>query len=126
VRRALYLTLALFQALWLNVVVPGHTRGIVPLPGPTRFSTDCALCNACPMTMNAPVAPEYPSKHHAPARSGGCAICLFAAHLTIPPPTDWSHGPLLFVARVRNQVASPRLARGVELWIDGRAPPAIV
>jgi len=28
-----HLVLLLFQAFWLNVVVPGHTRGSVPLPG---------------------------------------------------------------------------------------------
>src|SRR5690349_10527637 len=62
----------LFQAVWLNVVLPGHTRGIVTVDG--RSHACCAV--------------SHPSKPHAPAPTPSdasrCAICYFAAGCDAP------------------------------------------
>lgn len=85
--RAFRITFLLFEALWLNVIVPGHQRGIVSLPG-----TACPNC-----APSEPVEPccadEKPAPKECPIPGDPakqCAICHFAAMLTIPPPIDLS------------------------------------
>jgi len=118
-RRPLHLAVLIFQALWLNVIVPGHTRGIVQLPG----SNHCSTVNSCPLCAN-----EHPAgSKDAPAnRSSNCAICFFAAHLNVPPTIDLSLTRLDFLHRLSAIIAEDRIARIVISPFDCRGPPAIV
>jgi hypothetical protein len=75
----------LFQCVWLNAVLPGHTRGVVTLPGTGGDARVSVETHACCATS----AKTTEKKNDAPARkpaSGSCAICFFAAHMATPPP----------------------------------------
>ena len=69
----------LFQAVWLNAIVPGHRRGAVEVPG--------AECMACKVTVPQheccpEMADEALAKPAAPISKdpvAHCAICYFAA-----------------------------------------------
>lgn len=80
----LRLTVLLWFAGWLLLVLPGHKRGIVTLPG---AETEQAVAGACcePVPSCCDTAehdcptpgPIDPAKH--------CAICFLKSHLTDPP-----------------------------------------
>jgi len=95
--RGLRLAVLCFQFLWLNIVIPGHRRGIVQLPG---SGPSCCESAASP----APLRPccQKASKQPTPTRSdpvSRCAICFFAAHLSTAPAIDFTHPPLRLIAR---------------------------
>ena len=116
-RRAFCIALLIFQAIWLNVIVPGHTRGVVALPG-------CACESGCPPL--ACCGSNHPdSSHHAPVRdpASGCAICYFAARLTLPPVVDFTP-PRLGLAEILDPpVARSATSVGMLLALRDRAPP---
>jgi hypothetical protein len=88
-----HLAFLVFQALWLNVILPGHTRGSVTLAG-----ADCESCAAAlegPHAVAVAVAgrccstspaPRQHQNHPTPKQKANCAICAFAARVTPPPP----------------------------------------
>ena len=83
IRRAALVSLLVFETFWLTVVVPGHTRGAVTLPG-YKASAACdepAGCCPRPPKKSDPAAPADPS------RAAHCAVCFFAARLTVPVAT---------------------------------------
>src|SRR5215218_9673907 len=95
-RRAGVLALLIFQALWLNVVVPGHTRGAVTLPGWDEAAKQPAAHACC--------AADSPAKHgrssgpkHDSDRAAHCAVCFFAVRLSLPTTIDLTPAPLEFL-----------------------------
>jgi hypothetical protein len=112
----------LFQCVWLNAVLPGHTRGVVTLPGTggdARASVETHACCAGAAKM-----PE--KKNDAPARkpaTGDCAICFFAAHMATPPPAIDPPAPLGL--REILPVHAPAPARSLDHRFAylGRGPP---
>ena len=65
--------LLVYQALFLNVLLPGHTRGAVTLDGK---HTPACCCEGDPRpTERVPAVPSRRDRDH-------CAICQFAAGLT--------------------------------------------
>src|SRR4051794_40481762 len=97
-----HLALLLFQAIWLNVIVPGHTRGVVALPG-----ADCQACDAAAASLptRASCCDSSPtrSQRQTPNPSGRasrCAVCAFAARLTVPPVIDLTPPALGFLERL--------------------------
>jgi hypothetical protein len=74
--------LLLQQAFFLNVLVPGHTRGQITLDGKHEAdSVGCAACCCCKQ-------PAVPAKNPAgPSQKDRdqCAICQFVAGLTSVP-----------------------------------------
>src|SRR5437764_11403827 len=112
------LALLAYVAVWFSVVVPGHQRGQVALPGARVASAGC--CADLPVARHgaAPVAP-----HRLPA-SRGCAICFFAAHLSVPPAIDIAQTPLGFLCLLTPPAPGSVAGRAVHLPFDGRAPPA--
>jgi hypothetical protein len=116
-KRPARFALLLFQAIWFNVIVPGHTRGIVQLPGSTSVqSCPSCCCETSPGTNN--------SKSTPPAnRTGNCAICFFAAHLTIPPTIDLSLPRLNFLHRLNAEIAEKSIPFTILLTFDSRGPP---
>lgn len=112
----------LFEALWLNVIVPGHQRGMVPLPGES--------CEAMGMAGEAPAraccehrsnGQSTPIQHGDPAQH--CAICNFAARLTIPPPIDFAPRPIALVERLRPIAPVFAVSLAFPATYNGRAPP---
>jgi hypothetical protein len=114
--RPLHLAILLFQFFWLNVIVPGHRRGMVQMPG-SPAACPCCCCDA-------PITKSPNSKSQAPAGNpGNCAICNFMAHLTLPAPIDFSLAPLRFLHHISPERAVSLAARRVLLPFDGRGPP---
>jgi hypothetical protein len=70
-----------YQTFFLNVVVPGHTRGAITLTGQAsmqRLKGCC--CDSKPGdSKDAPT----------PKDRQNCAICNLAAHYTLPPVVDF-------------------------------------
>jgi hypothetical protein len=124
--RALRIAILVFEALWLNVVVPGHTRGSVALPG--ERCPSCERCAAdpispcCDMPEGQPVASHPHSvPHRDPARH--CAICYFAARLSLPVVFDFTHPPLGLLGAAAPQPAGHIVSIPFVATYDGRAPP---
>jgi hypothetical protein len=92
-RRAGVIALLLFQATFLNIVMPGHLRGVVTLTG--RSSSERIgdlVCGGC----CAKKASKTPAKQPTRQERADCAICSIAAHLMTPPVVDLAltdHGP---------------------------------
>lgn len=86
--RPFHFALILFQAFWLNVVIPGHTRGAITLPGAGCEDSTCpfhtSMAGACCDTDGA----EHRGQPMPAKRVANCAICAFAARLTPPPAID--------------------------------------
>jgi hypothetical protein len=72
----------LFQFLFLNVIIPGHHRGVIPLSGAASVSGmadfGCSLCSRIPPPPGSGKTPKS-------GLPSFCAICAIAAHLTVPP-----------------------------------------
>lgn len=120
IRRPGILALLLFQALWLNVILPGHTRGMITVPGfeRARDSTSSGAHGCC-STEPVPAGDPKPGD----GRAGNCAICYFAARLTLPPVIDLVPAPVALL-EIREV---PRTESLVSLEPApaylGRAPP---
>lgn len=83
-RRAIKFALLLFQAMWLLLVLPGHTRGAISW---TRLSggsePDSHSC--CDADDDAPATPDgEPTRE----QKKNCAVCYYAAGLTPVPMLD--------------------------------------
>jgi hypothetical protein len=116
-RRAAIIALIVFEALWLNVIIPGHTRGCVTMP---CGCSEGAAAPSCPLCA----AAEKGSQHApTPSDREHCALCFFAAHLSIPPTLDLSAPELRFLHYVGPAAARHLFAREVLVPFDGRGPP---
>jgi hypothetical protein len=109
--RALRIVLLVFEALFLNVIVPGHTRGIIQLPG----SKSVVSCCECQCSKEK----QTPQKN----RAENCAICNFAARVTIPPAIDFAPPPTGLV-----EILPPPVCEKIQIVplppaYLGRAPP---
>ncbi len=103
--RAFRIALLLIETLWFSVLVPGHTRGQIALPG-APAKTCC----------------EKPN-HAMPVKS--CAMCYFIATLDVPPPIVFVTPPAL----IRDDDRSPTLLSAIVNPLPrrpdlARAPPA--
>lgn len=66
--------LIFYVLVWFNVIVPGHTRGVITLPaGDASMSAG----GCCPTKL--------PGQKPTPAEQKRCAICFVAATYTLPP-----------------------------------------
>lgn len=122
----------MFQAIWLNAVVPGHTRGAITLPG-GECCTEVASHPVVAQETGAKCCP--PREHVAGSHSGKiptsdqrarCAICFFAATMTPSPVVNLTPPPLELQALL--PVAAPEVGTSGDLLVTylGRAPPAAV
>lgn len=95
-RRTGTVLLLLYQAFFLNVVVPGHTRGAITLTGRTGtgrledFGCGCCCASNPSRSTQSPASKQYPT----PKDRENCAICNLAAHYTPPPVFDFALGGL--------------------------------
>jgi hypothetical protein len=120
--RLFRLALLLFQALWLIVVLPGHKRGIVSVPGteceaclPRIVNTDCSKCDSGKPCGSTPQSPGDPASH--------CALCYFTAMLSLPPVIDLTPPPLRFLELHDLPVSDDLVSASFLATYDGRAPP---
>jgi hypothetical protein len=80
--RWLRVALLSFVTIWFGLIVPGHRRGQIVLPGSSR------ACCAKPSTGNTPER-QVPL----PDR-GTCAVCHFMAMLDMPGAVQWDVPPM--------------------------------
>jgi hypothetical protein len=111
------LAFAIFQTVWLNVVIPGHQRGVVQLPG---------AASACPCCCCADAHGGNSDSKSLPAKPGQCALCFFAAHLSTPPVLNISLPPLRLLQLVQPEKQSSLLHQSCLLSYDSRGPPSWV
>ncbi|MEX2214014.1 MAG: hypothetical protein WD768_07800 [Phycisphaeraceae bacterium] len=77
-----------FLALWFGMILPGHERGVIQLPGYAAApgsdqASDCATqssCSSCCPTQSSGGKSDS-SKNRAP---GHCAICYLLGVLDVP------------------------------------------
>ena len=115
------IALIVFQTVWLNVILPGHQRGLIVIPG------DDLACHASLASPSAhhSCCPTKESGAPDPDRKSRCAICFFAAKLTPGVVIDLTP-PALQLLRVADvPAAQQRKAIASLPTYDGRAPPAV-
>jgi hypothetical protein len=123
--RTLKIALLLFQALWLNVIVPGHRRGQIALPGEAcgtclqsaRETDDCCQTHRDSRGSNPHPSRGDPALH--------CALCYFAVRVTPPDPIDLTPPALRFCER--SILPAPQICIPLPFLAtyEGRAPPTI-
>ncbi|MFI4859096.1 MAG: hypothetical protein ACIAXF_00300 [Phycisphaerales bacterium JB063] len=112
----------LWFALWMGVVMPGHTRGVVRLPGmaDTQDAPSCC-CNTdstCDLGAQDEDAPADPAKC--------CAVCYFNATLNTPPPLTFYTpylGQLDEIEYAACEAVAPHQCRAPRQY-RGRPPPS--
>ncbi|HEY7120630.1 MAG TPA: DUF2946 family protein [Tepidisphaeraceae bacterium] len=119
--RSLRILFVAFQAIWLNAVVPGHTRGVVTLPG---WSSSCESTGEPGRSCCARDGREAGrGKSPTPAQKAHCAICFFAARICPPPVIDLTPSPLELLCTHPPVAHETAVSPGVRLTYFGRAPP---
>lgn len=118
-RRAGIFLLVAFQFLWLNIVIPGHTRGMIVMAGVQSSSEAHSCCDMDDMPAPSGKQPATPSKD----RAANCAICAFAAHLSVPPVIDLAPRPSDLLCRLPDPRVQSITAQELVLSYLGRAPP---
>lgn len=119
---ALRLAVLLFEAVWLNAVVPGHRRGAVELPGESCAACAVAQPEACCPEMGDP-QPTKPAVPVSKDPAAHCAICYFAAMLSTPPAIDCTPPAHRLLEIHKPPVALERPSLPLIASYDGRAPP---
>ncbi|MEA2710270.1 MAG: hypothetical protein QOF78_2871 [Phycisphaerales bacterium] len=77
----------LFQCVWLNVVLPGHTRGVVTLAGTDESRGDSRSVAARHECCGGGASRRGDEKKSpTPSEKSRCAICFFAANVAPPAP----------------------------------------
>jgi len=89
--------LLVYQAVFLNVLLPGHTRGAITLDG--KHTPACCAGDPKPPAG----APAVPSRRD----RDRCAVCQFAIGLT---PVLFFRTTLDGLGLLRRMTAAPRLA----------------
>jgi len=126
-RRLGIFALLVFQVIWLNVIVPGHTRGVVTLAGAPTAEESChpvAKTKCCPSKAGRAGEESEPPVDD-DERKANCAVCYFAARMAPPPAVDLLPSPLEIV-----RLASPALPESVDSLETlptyyGRGPPLV-
>ena len=121
--RSRYLRIAvlIFQALWFGVLVPGHRRGVIALPGEQSFAAlsqerSCCAVDGSEHRHSPQIPCRDPAQH--------CAICHLAMRLSTPPEIDIVLPPCgLAEVRRLSSFDAPASILTVPTY-DGRAPPA--
>lgn len=121
------ISLLAFQVVWLLVILPGHQRGAITLPGtPTACDTQLAEASeghsCCPTSnKSSDSQQETPDQN----RASHCAVCHYAIRMVFYVPPDLTIAPAGFVELLPLPRAQSQYARAVLLAHDARGPPAV-
>lgn len=122
--RSFRIALLVVQALWLNVIVPGHRRGVIALPGEHCQDGGCQIAQldgCCDMPGPSGKSNQSNDKRD-PAQH--CLICYFAARVTAPPVVDFTLPPLQLLEQLPPPLPAQVTSYTTIATYDGRAPPA--
>ena len=114
-RRLILTGLIVQQFVWLNIVIPGHTRGRFTLPG----SSSRACCGAARGRSSPNNPADPPSGDRA-----RCAICFYATSTCTPPVIDCSPGKLGLLETLDSPAVPISRSADFRVTYYGRAPPA--
>lgn len=119
-------------ALWMSVIMPGHTRGVVRLPGMEKTASEGSSCccgdgqSACETSTAGDLAGQTEDDNDAPPDPAKCcAVCYFNATLNTPPPLTLYTpylGQLDEIAYLTQEAQPPHERRSPDLY-RGRPPP---
>ncbi|HEV7302136.1 MAG TPA: hypothetical protein VGN72_22555 [Tepidisphaeraceae bacterium] len=119
--RGLRIFILLYVSVWFGAIVPGHTRGIVKMPGsgggggdaPGRVSSDAGCCATHAPADDQKQSPVKPA----------CAVCYFAAALMVAPPATFDFAQLGLVGSLAPPVIDRIVCPPAHQPYSGRAPP---
>ena len=106
-RRAGIILLLVFEAIWLNAFLPGHTRGVVTIG-------ESACC----------ASKHKDKKSEQQERARHCAVCFFAARLTSSPPLVAELPPLAKLDEAPPQHPAALISLNRIAVFDSRGPPS--
>jgi hypothetical protein len=110
-RRAGVIALLIFEAVWLNAFLPGHTRGVI-----TVAQTSCCAQKD---------TPQKPQKQPLDQSAKCCAVCFFAARLTVTAAAIIELPPAALVDELPLP-APAAVASTARIGVfDSRGPPAV-
>jgi hypothetical protein len=121
--RATAIFLLVQQAVWLLVVLPGHTRGAWTVPG---FAGDACCAPATAEAANAKKCcpkPQTPGKNDPAGRLSHCAVCHIAVRMVVAPPPDLVPSPSGPAERVTPAVAGAIPSLVLLRTYDSTGPP---
>jgi hypothetical protein len=120
-KKSFSIFLLLFETIFLTIIVPGHTRGVITLTGKNSAATvadlGCPFCHPQPST----------DPKHAPTgrEQSECAICNLAVRLTLPPIVDFVPPLLCLAIAPPTPAQRPAPFLPVHFIRHDRAPPFI-
>jgi hypothetical protein len=114
--RPLRISILVVQVVWLNAVLPGHTRGQVVLPG---GETAIVL-----RTCNDPTRPCHSRDPSSPGRKARCAVCFFAIRMVSVPVIVLTAPEMTLLATLPMPEAAVPADAGRTLPERDRGPPA--
>ena len=118
--RALHILVLAWQALWLLVLVPGHTRGQILVPG---SAAPAAVAHGGP-TLSAIEGCCATPDAGQPERPGGrCAVCQFIASMSTPPTVVLPAAELTLLDLLPPADAPAIVARRAVRDLRARGPP---
>ena len=117
--RGLRILFLVYVSVWFGAIVPGHTRGIVTMPGgggdtAASVSSDSGCC-----------ATHVPSDENKPPAKPACAVCYFAAALMVAPPPTFDFAQLGLVGSLAPPVIDRLVFQPTHRPYHGRAPPEV-
>src|SRR5687768_8164951 len=112
------ITLLVFQVVWLNAILPGHTRGIIQMSCDTPQGGQ-----RCVMSGGSTCPKKSPQEKPAPPSSSNCAVCQYAARMTPPPVIDYRPAPLELTELIREISGLGVESADLTRTYYGRAPP---
>ncbi|MBI1375034.1 MAG: hypothetical protein GC159_20135 [Phycisphaera sp.] len=120
-RQTLRIATLAWAIVWFGVFLPGHTRGVIKLPGtPTEA---CESCESKPSCCDKPRADDDASHSRHKSSPDHCAVCELVAKLDTPVAIDLSLPPAglveLLPPTTPQRVTPARYAS----TLRGRAPP---
>ena len=113
--RGFTIVLLLVEALFFNVIIPGHARGMIELPGSKGGAACCAAKHKG--------SGDVPRNSE---RTSHCAVCAFAATMSVAPAPLVAPRPTGLAGVVRLPLLHSILAPEIQLTYLGRAPPVKV
>lgn len=114
-------SLILFQFLWLNVIIPGHTRGAITIPDSSSAGGETAAADTCCAVPASPADGE--DGRPTPDERRRCAVCYLAAGYTIPPVFTIDLAPVGLIACIPLRAAAQVASRHIPLPYFPAGPP---